>query len=223
MATRKSADTIFVKTFGGLTVYQHNVPKFVKWQSNKARLLFCYLITYYNQWVHRDRLIALLWSDGDPVSNENNFRTTLKRLRIALEGFRINPVMRMGDAYRLNFEAISCDFAMFREEATTGIKLQVQGDIQGALAHLVYAEELCAAEFLPEEPSDPLIQELRQQVGKLQVMVLNSLKSFSPENKYHDLPVVMSLHQGKIPESFAVQPRGRSRAGTIRRAARVGS
>jgi hypothetical protein len=98
-----------------------------------------------------------------------------------------------------------------------------QGDIPGAMAHLVKAEELCAAELLPEEPTDPLIQELRQQVGKLHVMVLNSLKSISHEDKHHNHPVELSLYQGKTPETFAFQPRGRSKAGTIRRAARVDS
>jgi two-component SAPR family response regulator len=120
MATRNKVDTIFIKTFGGLTVYQHNVPKVVTWQSNKARLLFCYLICYYHQWVHRDRLLALLWPGGDPVSTEKNFRSTLARLRISLDGFKINPVLRMGDAYRLNFETITCDYVMFRDELLPG-------------------------------------------------------------------------------------------------------
>jgi len=199
VATRNKVDTIFVQSFGGLTVYHNHVPKVVKWQSNKARLLFCYLIISYNQWVHRDRLIELLWPGSDPISSEKNFRCTLNRLRNSLSEFKIKSVLRMGDAYRLNFETISCDYAMFCDDATAGIRLMAKGDIEGALAHLVKADELCVAEFLPEEPSDPFIQVLRQNVGKLYATVLDHLRSICPEDMSHNLRAPLGTPEVRPP------------------------
>jgi len=170
-------EKLIVRTFGGLTVYRHHSPVVVSWESQKARLLFCYLLVTSDQWVHRNQLIELLWPGSDHESASRNFKTTLSRLRKSFNGARNpNPVIAQGEAYRINFEAISCDCEIFRAEAVAGIKHMSRGDVKGATEHLEKAQELYIAEFLPEEPSDLFIGEARREMAGLFKTVLNYLE-----------------------------------------------
>jgi len=177
MRTAHHQEKIFIRTFGGLTVYRHHSPVVISWESQKARLLFCYLLVTSDQWVHRDQLIELLWPGSDHESASRNFKTTLSRLRKSFQGSRNpNPVISQGDAYRLNFETVSCDCEAFRSNAVAGIKHMTRGDVKGAKDHLEKAQELYAAEFLPEEPSDQFIGEARREMAGLFTTVLNYLE-----------------------------------------------
>jgi len=177
MKSMQSPEKIFIRTFGGLTVYRHHSPVVISWESQKARLLFCYLLITSDQWVHRDQLLELLWPGCDHESGSKNFKTTLSRLRKSFQGARnLNPVISQGDAYRLNFEAISCDNGMFRDSAVAGIKHMSRGDVKGAREHLETAQELYVSEFIPEEPSDAFIGEARRELAALFTTVLNYLE-----------------------------------------------
>ena len=188
MKTTHSPEKIFIRTFGGLTVYRHHSPVFISWESQKARLLFCYLLITCDQWVHRDQLLELLWPGCDHESGSKNFKTTLSRLRKSFQGARnLNPVISQGDAYRLNFESISCDNGMFRDNAVAGIKHMTRGDVKGAREHLEKAQELYVAEFLPEEPSDQFIGEARRELAGLFTTVLNYLERIYTAEERTDL------------------------------------
>lgn len=188
MKIMPSPEKIFIRTFGGLTVYRHHSPVFISWESQKARLLFCYLLITSDQWVHRDQFMELLWPGCDPESGSKNFKTTLSRLRKSFQGARnLNPVISQGDAYRLNFEAITCDNGMFRENAVAGIKHMTRGDVKGARENLEKAQELYVAEFLPEEPSDAFIGEARRELSGLFTTVLNYLERIYMAEERTDL------------------------------------
>jgi DNA-binding SARP family transcriptional activator len=181
-------ERIFIRTFGGLTVYRHHSPVVISWESQKARLLFCYLLITSDQWVHRDQLMELLWPGCARDNGSKNFKTTLSRLRKSFRGARnLNPVISQGDAYRLNFEAISCDNELFRHQAVAGIKHMTRGDVIGARDHLEKAQELYVAEFLPEEPSDQFIGEARKEMAGLFTTVLNYLERIYDDEKRPDL------------------------------------
>lgn len=188
-------EKIYIRTFGGLTVYLHNNPVFISWESQKARLLFCYLLVTSDQWVHRDQLISLLWPGCDHENGAKNFKTTLSRLRKSFQGPRtLNPVISQGDAYRLNFESITCDNGLFRKSAVNGIKLMARNDAKAAREHLEKAQELYIAEFLPEEPTDQFIAEARQNLSGLHSSVLNYLEHiYSAEQRADLLESLKSL------------------------------
>ena len=188
MKSTHSPEKIFIRTFGGLTVYRHHSPVFISWESQKARLLFCYLLITSDQWVHRDQFMELLWPGCDHDSGSKNFKTTLSRLRKSFQGARnLNPVISQGDAYRLNFEAVTCDSGLFRDEAVLGIKHMTRGDVKGAREHLEKAQELYVAEFLPEEPSDLFIGEARRELASLFTTVLNYLERIYAAEERTDL------------------------------------
>ena len=100
-----------VRAFGGLSIYYKGAPITVLWESQKARLLFCYLLVTYDQWVHRDKLIEVLWPGCDVKAGANNFKTTVSRLRKSFSGPQtINPVITQGEAVRINVNAIAPGF-----------------------------------------------------------------------------------------------------------------
>lgn len=172
------SESIVVRTFGGLTVYRNGRPMAVQWDSQKARLLFCYLVITSDQWVHRNQLIELLWPGCDLEAGFKNFKTTLSRLRksLALKD-RCNPILAQGDAYRINFEIISCDCGQFRTSAVNGIRMATRGDLHGARLHLEKVSELYVAEFLPEEPADRFINKSRSDMVDLYSTAMAHLKT----------------------------------------------
>jgi two-component SAPR family response regulator len=176
MNRKNHSGKISIRTFGGLTVYRNNAPVIISWCSQKARLLLCYLLITSDQWVHHDRLVELLWPGGDHDCSAQNFKTTLSRLRKSLSGaMNSNPVLCQGNAYRLNFESITCDCSTFRSEAVVGIRLMTRGDGAMGRQHLKSAQELYSAEFLPEEPDDPFIGTARKEMAGLYDSIMHYL------------------------------------------------
>lgn len=168
---------ISINTFGGLSLAYLNSPVTILWESQKARILFCYLLISYDQWLHRDKLIEMLWPGCDPVSGAKNFKTTLSRLRKSFAGPRtINPILTLGEAIRLDFSIFSLDSSQFRNYAQTGIKMLARGDISAARKYLEAAQDLYSGAFLPEEPFDHHICAERSELERLQESVLTSLQ-----------------------------------------------
>ncbi len=173
----EDSERISIITFGGLSLYHLNSPITIMWESQKARILFCYLLISYDQWLHRDKLIDMLWPGCDPIAGAKNFKTTLSRLRKSFSGPRsINPIMTLGEAIRLDFGIFSLDSSQFKNYAQTGIKMLARGDIAAARRYLEAAQDLFAGVFLPEEPFDNYICAERNELERLQNSVLSSLQ-----------------------------------------------
>lgn len=168
---------ILIKTFGGLGLSYLNSPITIIWESQKARVLFCYLLISYDQWLHRDKLIDMLWPGCDPVSGAKNFKTTLSRLRKSFMGPRsINPIMTLGEAIRLDFNIFTLDSSQFKGYAQVGIKMLARGDISAARKYLEAAQDEYSGVFLPEEPFDQQICAERGELERLHESVLTSLQ-----------------------------------------------
>jgi len=170
-------EKLTVRAFGGLSVYYQGTPVSIIWESQKARLLFCYLMITSDQWVHRDRFIELLWPGCDGLAGANNFKTTLSRLRKSFSGPKvINPVISQGEAVRINIHDIEVDASQFRQNAVKGIKLHSRGDIRAARECLEAAQDLYTGEFLPEEPSNEFISSARKEFAELESSVVTYLE-----------------------------------------------
>ena len=167
---------VHVKTFGGLALSYMDTPISVFWESQKARILFCYLLISYDQWLHRDKLVEMIWPGCDMASGAKNFKTTLSRLRKSFSGARtINPVLSLGEAIRLDPNIFFIDSSSLRYYASTGIKMLARGEISTARKYLETAQDLYCGPFLPEEPFDSFISAERAELEKLHVSVLTSL------------------------------------------------
>lgn len=195
MQSSESVEQIRVRTFGGLTVYYHGTPATIVWESQKARLLFCYLLITYDQWIHREKIIEALWPGCNMVAGSKNFKTTLSRLRKSFQGARcLNPVLTQGEALRLNHEEIAVDASDFKNNAISGIKLLTRGETKKAKQHLERALDLYVADFLPEEPYDQFISAARSELTEYNASVIRSLeKIYSNDNEVDALEALLSL------------------------------
>ena len=192
MKNRNSSEHIAIRTFGGLTFYRNNFPMAIQWDSQKARLLFCYLLITSDQWVHRNQLIELLWPGCNHEAGFKNFKTTLSRLRKSLNSKeQFNPILAQGDAYRINFEAITCDCGELRTNAVAGIRLMARGHTHDAKVHLEKVSDLYVAEFLPEEPADYFIGKARIEMLELYTTSMNLLKKIYESEESSELLVTL--------------------------------
>jgi len=171
------SDKLYIRAFGGLSIYYQGSPISILWESQKARLLFCYLIITADQWVHRDKFIEMLWPGCTGSAGANNFKTTLSRLRKSFSGSRvINPVMTQGEAVRINIHDIEVDVSRFRHNAITGIKHFSKGEIKPARENLEAAQDIIKGGFLPEEPLTEFISNARKELAELESSVVMYLE-----------------------------------------------
>ena len=89
-------DVLYIKTFGGLEVYNSHKP--VNWKGPKTEELFAFLISHYEKGIHKELIIEHLWHDYDYNRALSNMQTALYRVRQALND--------MGDYIQIKF---SCD------------------------------------------------------------------------------------------------------------------
>ncbi len=198
----EAVEKLFVHTFGGLSLYYNERPVTIIWESQKARILFCYLIITSEQWFHRDKLIQMLWPGADAHSGNNNFKTTLSRLRKSFAGPQtINPVIVQGDAVRINQDMITIDVNEFRFNAINGIKLQARGDLVTAKQYLEAAQDVYCGEFLSDEPFNPYISAARQEMAEMNSHVLKALaRIYQHEGNQDALEAMAILRKNLVPE-----------------------
>lgn len=198
----EEAEKLTVRAFGGLSFYYHDSPISIVWESQKARLLFCSLLVTYDQWVHRDKLIEVLWPGCDVSAGANNFKTTLSRLRKSFAGAHtINPVITQGEAIRIDSGIISLDVSQFRHNATTGIKMYARGESKAARQYLEDAQDLYTAEFLPEEPFNQFLTAERAELEELNSSVIRTLeKVYQQEGNNDALEAILFLKRSPTPE-----------------------
>jgi DNA-binding SARP family transcriptional activator len=188
-------EKLAVQTFGGLTIFYHGEPITILWESQKARLLFCSLLVTFDQWTHRDQLIEAVWPGSDAAAGAKNFKTTLSRLRKSFAGpSSLNPVLGQGNAFRLNYDAISVDASRFIHDATAGLKLLARSDLAGARKGLESAQDIYHGKFLPEEQSNQFLSDARHELASLHSSVIISLgKIYQQEGNSAALDVLAML------------------------------
>jgi DNA-binding SARP family transcriptional activator len=200
----KKADNpekLVVHTFGGLSIYYQGQPISILWESQKARLLFCYLMITSDQWVHRDKFIEMLWPGCNGSAGANNFKTTLSRLRKSFSGPKvINPVMTQGEAVRINIHEIEVDASQFRQNAVNGIKLLARGETRAARESLEAAQDIYTGEFLPEEPFNEFITNARKELADLDSSVVMYLERiYRQEGDKEALEAFQILNRNMMP------------------------
>jgi SARP family transcriptional regulator, regulator of embCAB operon len=196
-----NSEKIYVRTFGGLSIFFQGAPISIIWESQKARLLFCYLMITSEQWVHRDKFIEMLWPGCDAAAGANNFKTTLSRLRKSFTGPRvINPVITQGEAVRINIYDIDVDASQFRIKAASGIKLHAKSEIKAAREFLETAHDIYTGDFLPEEPFNEYITSARKEFAELDSSVLVYLERiYRNEGDTDALEAFQILNKNMLP------------------------
>lgn len=101
----------------------------------------------------------------------------------------------------MNIAAIALDASEFRNKALTGIKLMARGEMKSARQYLESSQDLYTGQFLPEEPFNKFITDVRLELANLHASVLNSLeKIYDQEGNSNALEVINFLKKSIFTE-----------------------
>ena len=102
-----------------------------KWQRDKSKEIFLYLLLNKNRYVPKEEIMQALWEDADDKSADRDFKVALNALLKVIEpnrSARENPyfILRKQTMYRLNPKAdIRTDLEKFRRHVETGLSEKV--------------------------------------------------------------------------------------------------
>ncbi len=133
----------------------------------RARALLKFLGIHAGRQVHRDVIVAALWSELDPDSALRNFQVSLSTLRSAIEpgvrGRDSRVIERIGEAYRLNLEpGSSIDVCTFESALNDAKVARLARDPQAEASRLGDALDAYRGELFPEEGAAEWVQEHRE-------------------------------------------------------------
>lgn len=187
LQARAAAPRRFIRTLGAFGMEEDGQLR--PWRARKTRellaLLLCAQLREDGPGVPRARLLDALWPDADEPTAEQNFRTTLKRLRASL-----------GDAGQISRDARGHYLLQgVRADVLLFLEAQTRHDLEGALGW--YGGEFLAGLELDE--AQPLADMLRARWRETALRLLAERGPLRGTELYHrlmqadpyDLPVIL--------------------------------
>jgi len=176
---RSVVSRLRIETFGEFRVFRGESPMDEKdWDRAQPRQLLKAIVSHGGVRVPKDVLMDALWPEESPKAAENNFKTTLQRLRKSLE-----PSIRseFGSSYvhlddhlvTLDQELCEVDVDQFLTSIKRGEEREKVGDIKSALSSYTGAMEIYEGDFLPEEVYAPWANMKREELRQRYIDLLN--------------------------------------------------
>ena len=145
---RANTPLLRIETFGGLRLYlRGKIMEKKDWDRQQPRRLLMAILSQKNGLIPREVLIELLWPDEKRGVGEKNFKTTLFRLRKALEreisqDFGSSYVHLHHNTVFLDEELCLTDVRQFEDLYRKGLVKEKRGDTKGAQESFSQALEL---------------------------------------------------------------------------------
>jgi len=176
---RSGVSRLRIETMGKFRVFREESLMDEKdWDRAQPKQLFKALVSHGGVRVPKDVLMDALWPEESPKAAENNFKTTLQRLRKSLE-----PSIRseFGSSYvhlddhlvTLDQELCEVDVDQFLTSIKRGEEREKVGDIKSALSSYTGAMEIYEGDFLPEEVYAPWANMKREELRQRYIDLLN--------------------------------------------------
>ncbi|MCG7344372.1 hypothetical protein MHZ92_09515 [Sporosarcina sp. ACRSL] len=149
-----------------------------KWQRDKSKELFIYLLLNKNRYVPKEEIMQALWADADDKSADRDFKVALNALLKVIEpnrNARENPffILRKQTMYRLNPKAdIRTDLERFKQYVEAGLSEKV-ADI--AVDQLLKAAAFYKGKLFEEKLSIDWITQERERFEQLYIQTLERL------------------------------------------------
>lgn len=103
---------LIINCFNELQVYQSQ--QLIHFKTAKVKELFAFLLTHYNQYIHKDIIIDKLWPDQDYKKSKIHLHTSLSHLRKKLGSLGYpNCISFFNNCYSLQAKPIHCDAIHF--------------------------------------------------------------------------------------------------------------
>ncbi|MFS0688496.1 BTAD domain-containing putative transcriptional regulator [Sporosarcina sp. 179-K 8C2 HS] len=149
-----------------------------KWQRDKSKEIFIYLLLNKNRYVPKEEIMQALWEDADDKSADRDFKVALNALLKVIEpnrSARENPffILRKQTMYRLNPKAdISTDLDQFKQYVEMGLS---EKEADKAVAHLLKASALYKGKLFEEKLTVEWIAQERERIEQLYIQALERL------------------------------------------------
>lgn len=157
-----------------------------KWQRDKAKELFVFLLLNRGRFVPKEEIMGVLWKDADPESADRDFKVALNALLKVLEpnrGAREESffIQRKQTMYRLNPSAkVSTDLDQFTSYAEKGM---AERDAKKAKEYLTKAFERYKGNLFEEKSTLDWLEDDRRNSEELLLNVLERLAQTSTRLK----------------------------------------
>ncbi|MDW0116960.1 BTAD domain-containing putative transcriptional regulator [Sporosarcina thermotolerans] len=159
-----------------------------KWQRDKAKELFLYLLLNKNRYVPKEEIMQALWMDADEKSADRDFKVALNALLKVIEPVRSarEPsffILRKQTMYRLNPRAeIRSDLDQFNQFMEKGLS---EKDAKQTVESLMKAASLYKGKLFEEKLSVEWIAHQRDQTEQHFIQVIERLaQSFTRLREY---------------------------------------
>ena len=131
----------------------HPAFQIQRWQSNRAKSVFAYLISKRSAPVSRDILMDLIWPDYDTQSAANNLKTAIHDLRQNLAPLFSDPdypiILLSPEGYMINPDIeLQVDAEIFEKLWNLGKHLEKEGQTEEAIRHFKKAASLYQGDYL---------------------------------------------------------------------------
>ena len=112
--TISETQPLIINCFNELQVFQDQ--QLINFKTAKVKELFAFLLTHFNQYIHKDIIIENLWPDQDYKKSKIHLHTCLTYLRKMLGKLGYpNCIFFSSNCYSLQLETIHCDAIHFEK------------------------------------------------------------------------------------------------------------
>ncbi|WOV88375.1 BTAD domain-containing putative transcriptional regulator [Sporosarcina oncorhynchi] len=160
-----------------------------KWQRDKAKELFLYLLLNKTRYVPKEEIMQALWTDIDEKTADRDFKVALNALLKVLEPNRSARessffILRKQTMYQLNPQAaIQTDLERFKQYMEKGLAEKVADQ---SIEHLLKAAALYKGKLFEEKLSVEWIATEREQVEQHYIQVIEKLaQSYTRLQQYN--------------------------------------
>jgi PAS domain S-box-containing protein len=158
-----------------------------RWQSNRAKSVFEYLITKRSAPVSRDILMDVLWPDYPSRAAANNLKTAIHDLRQNLSPLFGNsefPVILLShEGYMINPEIeLLVDSDSFEMLWNRGKHLEKEGETIEGIRHFEKAEALYQGDYLADSLYEEWTISRRETLKDIYLLIINKLADYSMNN-----------------------------------------
>ncbi len=178
---RSKTPTLRIQTLGSFQVFRGDSSmETAEWDRIQPKRLLEAIISYGERSIPKEILIDELWPDESPRAAENNFKTTLQRLRKSLEpsihkDFGSPYVHLHDNAVYLDPELCRVDAQQFLSLLRKADEKKKRGDAKDALSLYTEAMEIYQGDFLPDELYAPWANKKREELRREFIELLNKM------------------------------------------------
>lgn len=112
-----SIKKVYIKTFGGFTVYSYNDrEKPIKMRTKKERELFAFILNAGSEGVTKEQIYNAIWSESESNNLKNLIGVNLAQIKKDLSILGIeDPIINHEKHYSIKRDEIQCDFELFED------------------------------------------------------------------------------------------------------------